>query len=175
MISRCAVLLAVLGAVPAVDANIVTSVQTTSVSLQPAGKLSVPSGVALVSSGAAFSSYSGSTQLNYRARTSSSGSATITLQASGAFTPSGGPSLTSGQLTYTCSGATLGTGCSGTQTVSSSSQTSVVSIPSGVCMGGPGCSTPNPAQLNLLYQLENDPASPTGSCSVTVLLTISSL
>ena len=157
-------------------ADSASTVQTVTVSISPSAKLSVPSSAGLTPGGTAFSPYAASTAVSYRARTSVGGSATATLQAASDFAPSGGPSLGTNDLKYTCTAATMGSACSGTQTVSASSQSAVVVIPGGVCMGSAsGCSTPDPASLNVQFQLENSPASQTGAYAVQITFTVSSL
>ena len=150
--------------------------QTVTISISPSAKLSVPSSAGLVSIGTIFSPYAAAITVSYRARTSSTGSGTLTLQAASNFSPAGGPSLSAGDLKYTCSAATLGTACSGTQTVSTSAQSPVAVIPANVCMGGAsGCSTPDPATLSIQFQLNDDPAAQTGAFTVQLTFTISSL
>src|SRR5690348_5822551 len=82
--------------------------QTLSAQIDPIGKLSVPSTLNLVSSGMVFGSFSGTLVLSNRVRTTSAGTATITVQGTSDFSPSAGPSIASGVLTYSCSGASLG-------------------------------------------------------------------
>ena len=150
--------------------------QTVSVTLQPQGRVSVPSGITLLKGAQAFTSYTGAMTVSFRARTTSATSATVTLQASGNFTPSGGPSLAAGDLTFTCGAAGYGTACSGTQTVSSTAQKTVVTLPPGACTGGGGsCSATDPATVQLSFQLSNDPSVSTGTYSLPVVFTVSSL
>src|ERR1700688_3575294 len=87
------------------------------------GLITQTSSVALTRSGA-FGAFSGTMTLSYWARTTQgAGQGAITTQATTDFTPTGGPSIATppspgDTFTYTCSGATLGASCSGTQTVS---------------------------------------------------------
>lgn len=155
--------------------NTLSTSQSVSVSLQAAGKLSVTSSASLVRGGAPFSDFTVTVPVSYKARTTSTGSGAITVQASGEFSPTGGPTVASGDLTYTCTSATLGTACSGSPTISTSSQTSVVSIPKSTCMGGTGCSSANPASMNLNFTVANSPAHQTGSFTVSLTFTISAI
>ncbi|MBM3814589.1 MAG: hypothetical protein FJW20_23430 [Acidimicrobiia bacterium] len=102
------------------------------------GKLSLPSSIALVSTGTGFLPYSGTMPVSFRARTSPGGGATITLQVSGEFSPANGPTVAGGRLRYTCSGATQGTSCAGQQTATTTAQTPVLTIPASACTGGGG-------------------------------------
>ena len=163
--------------VPPAAGDIATVTQTIQLSLAPATKLSVPSSLALTSIGGAFNAYTGTLILSYKSRTTPGGSgATITMKANSEFTPAGGPTLASSALTYICSAASLGTGCSGTQTVSATAQTAVVSIPAGKCTGGGGlCSPSNPNTVSLNMQLANTPVYQTGNYSTVVVFTVSSI
>lgn len=157
-------------------ADMAVANQTVTVTLQPQGKVSVPGGLSLLKGAQAFTPYTGSMTVSFRARTAPATSATITLQASGNFTPSGGPSLATGDLTFTCGAAAYGTACSGTQTVSSAAQRTVVTLPAAACTGGGGsCSAADPATVQVTFRLLNDPTVSTGTYSLPVVLTVSSL
>jgi len=154
--------------------------QTLSLTLNAAGLLyGFPNSVTLSKTGSVFSTYTGTLSIQYKARTSSSGSASVTLEATADFSPAGGPSIasppTSGDaLTYTCSAATLGSNCSGTQTVSTTASTNVVSIGASTCTGGGApCSTADPNTVNVNFSLTNDPKYKTGSYAATLTFTIS--
>jgi hypothetical protein len=153
-----------------------TVTQTVNVQLGPAGKLSVPASMSLVGGGA-FAPFLGSLIVNYRARTRPiSGSAAITLQATEEFSPSGGPAISAGVLTYTCGAAQLGTACTGTQVMSTTLQRKVVDIPAGVCMGGGApCVSVDPASIPVQFSLDNNPGYDPGSYTTRLLFTISSL
>jgi hypothetical protein len=154
--------------------EIQTTTQTLSAIISPAGKLSIPGNVSLSSSSGQFASFSGNLLVSYWARTSDGGNGTVAVQASSEFSPPGGPLVAS--VTYYCTGATLGTGCSGTHTIHTTSQTSVVSIPGGVCTGGGGtCSGEEPNAVQLHFALPNKPHYKTGSYSVQLMFTISTL
>jgi hypothetical protein len=153
-----------------------TTTQTLSVGISALAKLSVPTSSTLTHSGTAFSPFSASFTMNYRARTTSSGGGSLALNAASDFTPSGGPSLSAGALSYTCSSATLGTACTGTMTVHTSPATSVVSLPAGVCTGGGGaCSSSDPNTTSLVFTLTDSPSFSTGSYSTTLMFTASAI
>ena len=124
--------------------------------------------------------YTGTMTLSYRARTTQGvGQGAITVEATADFSPSGGPSIAhppsaGDSFHYTCSGATLGTPCSGSQTVRTSAATNVVSIGASACTGGGApCSTANPNTTNVSFTLTDDPKYKTGSYSATLTWTIS--
>src|SRR5258706_11572891 len=105
-------------------ADIQSTTQTISVEVVPSGKLSLPPSVTLQSASTHFgATLSGTLTVSYWARTSDGGGGSLTVQAGSEFSPAGGPSASSG--TYLCSGATLGTGCSGIQSLSTSTQSPV--------------------------------------------------
>ena len=157
--------------------DVVTLTQSIQLTLAPATKLSAPSSLTLTAPGGPFNNFSGNLVLSYKSRTlPGSAGATITVKANSEFTPTGGPKLSTGDLTYTCSGASLGTGCSGSQTVSSTAQTAVVTVPAGSCTGGGGlCSPSNPNTVTLNFQLANSPNHQAGSYSTTLMFSVSSL
>ncbi len=164
------------------NAQTTLGTQTLGLNLQPAGLLySVPASVSLAHTGTTFSAFAGAVTLDYRARTTAStGSGTITVKATTDFTcSSGGPCIgtppsTGDALTYTCSGATLGTVCSGTQTVSTKTATTVITIPAGVCTGaGSPCGNAATNSVSISFKLTDDPKYKTGSYSATLTWTIS--
>jgi hypothetical protein len=156
--------------------------QTLYLTLQNAVNLTVsPTTVSLTHTGTTFSNYTSASSItvSYWIRTTpSTGSGNVQVQAA-EFTPTGagGPVIGSsgGPLTYTCSGATLGTNCSGNQTLSITTQTPVVtSIPAGACTGGGGnCSSAIPNTVSTSFTLTNNPAYKTGSYSSVLTFTIS--
>ena len=154
-----------------------TTTQTLSAQINALGKVSVPSSLTLTSAGTTFVAYSGNLSVSYRARTTAgTGSGSLTMQATADFSPAGGPSVTGGQLTYTCSAATLGVACSGTHTASTASQTSVVTLGASLCTGGGGsCSSANPNTVQNTFTLSNNPAYKTGTYSATLTFTISAI
>jgi len=154
-----------------------TTTQTLSATIDAIGKVSVPSSLTLTSSGTTFVGYSGNLSISYKARTTATtGSGSLTLKATADFSPDGGPSIASGQLTFTCSAPTLGAACSGTQTASTASQTNVVTLGAGVCTGGGGsCSSSNPNTVQSAFTLSDNPAFKTGTYSATLTFTISAI
>ena len=122
----------------------------------------------------AFDPFSGSVIVNYRGRTTPTGGGTVTLQVTSDFQPAGGPSAANKSLQYTCSGATLGTACSGAQTGSTTTQTPVLTLPASACTGGGGaCSSQDPNSVNVNFTITDDPGYSTGSYSAMVTFTIS--
>jgi hypothetical protein len=161
--------------VPPARSDVETLTQTINAQLSAIGKLSVPSSLTLTPTGTVFSPYGGSLAVLYRVRSTPLGSGgTITIQAAGDFSPSGGPSVANGVLGYTCSAATLGTACAGSQTVSLATQTNVATIPPSACTGGGApCSAADPNSVNVNFLLQNNPNYQTGSYSGVVTFTIS--
>ncbi len=170
------VLLALLSGVaaPVSQAEILTAVQTVSVSVAPLGRVTLPTETLLAPSGTAFSAFRGTLPFTYRARTSSGGTGSITVQSSGDFLPSGGPSVEEGMLTFTCSSDGYGTPCSGTQTVSATAQRTVLTLKPASCTGGGnGCSASDPAAATLSFSLQNPVSLETGAFTVGLVFTIS--
>jgi hypothetical protein len=150
-----------------------TTNQTLSAGFSPIAKVSVPVSLAVTGT-QRFSGFSGTLPISYRARTTPFGGGTLTVRVTSDFSPSGGPSAASGALTYSCSGATLGTPCSGNQTASTSSQTPVLTLPASACTGGGGaCSPQDPNTVNVIFNLTDDPGYSTGSYSASITFTIS--
>jgi len=155
--------------------------QTLQAVISPLGGLfSFPNSVTLSKTGTTFNNFTGSLAIQYRARTTqSTGGGTITVQATSDFNPANGPSIASppsagDALRYTCSGATLGTNCSGTQTVRTFASTNVVTLSASECTGGGGsCSSTDPNTVTVNFTLTNDPKYKTGSYSATLTFTIS--
>lgn len=161
-----------------------STTQTLQATISPRGDLFIitPS-VALTKAGTIFNNYvSTAVSIQYRARTTqTSGSGTITLKVTSDFSPINGPSVgtppsAGDALKYTCSGATLGTNCSGSVTASTAAATSVLTIPASSCTGGGApCSTADPNTINVIFTLTNDPKYKTGNYTATVTWTISAL
>ena len=181
-VSRIFAALLVLLAPVCAQAQTTLGTQTLSLSLNAAGLLyGFPNSVTLTKPGTVFTNYTGSLTVQYRARTSSGGTGSITVRATTDFPcASGGPCIATPRsvgdaLTYTCTGATLGGNCSGTQTVSTTAATAVVTaIPSLACTGGGSpCSTADPNTVNLNFVLTDDPKYKTGSYPATLTFTIS--
>ncbi len=158
-----------------------TASQTMQANISPLGLLyNFSNSVALSKAGTVFNTFTGSLTFNYRARTTkSTGAGSITVKATADFSPAGGPSIgtpptTGDKLTYTCSSASLGTPCSGTQTVSLTTAATVLTIPATSCTGGGGtCSGSDPNTGTVNFLLTNDPKYKTGSYSATLTFTIS--
>jgi hypothetical protein len=157
--------------------------QTLSLNAQPAGLLYwFPSSLTFTKTGTVFDSYTSTITIQYRARTTTIvGTGSITVKASADFVcASGGPCIATppspgDALNYTCSGATLGSNCPGTQTISTGGATSVVNaIPAGSCTGGGNpCTTANPNTVILNFNFTDDPKYRTGSYTATLIFTIS--
>jgi hypothetical protein len=182
-LSLLAVLLA-FGSVPmSTYAQTTLGTQTLTLIAQPDGLLyGFPNSVTLSKAGTLFNSYTGAVTIQYRARTTAAtGTGSITVKATTDFVcASGGPCITTpptagDALTYICTGATLGSNCAGTQTVSTGVGTNVVTaIPAAACTGGGSpCSTADPNTVNLNFSLTDDPKYKTGSYSATLTFTIS--
>jgi hypothetical protein len=158
-----------------------TVTQTLNVNVVPLGGLFMQaSPLALTKANTTFNTFTGTITLSYRARTrQGTGQGTITVKATSDFTPAGGPSISNplsatDKFTYTCSSATLGVACSGTQTVSTTTSTNVVSLGASACTGGGApCSTANPNSANVTFILTDDSKYKTGSYSATLTWTIS--
>ena len=157
-----------------------TVTQTLNVTVVPLGGLYMQASPLALTKTGTFNGYTGTITLSYRARTrQGSGHGTITVKATSDFMPTGGPSIasppsTADKFTYTCSGATLGAACSGIQTVSTTTSTTVVSLGASACTGGGApCSTANPNSANVTFILTDDSKYKTGSYSATLTRTIS--
>jgi hypothetical protein len=155
--------------------DIQSTTQTLAANVSPYGKLSIPATINLQSGGTQFATdLTGSLTVSYWARTSATGGGSITVQANSDFSPPGGPSI--GGVMYVCSGATLGSGCSGTQTLAVAMQTPLVSLPGGVCTGGSGtCSAQDPNTVVLNFSALNKPQHKTGTYSAPITFTISTM
>jgi hypothetical protein len=164
-----------LGCVPGALANSVTGSQTLSANLGANAKLSVvQSSVSLLNAGTTFANFTGAVTVQYKVRTTPSGSSTLVVKAASDFSPANGPSIANSDLTYTCSGATLGSACSGSQTVLTSSTTNVVTVGGGACSGS-GCAGPNPNSVSISLTLVDSPTFKTGSYSTSLTFSISAL
>jgi hypothetical protein len=148
-----------------------TGVTTVSVTIGPQAGLNITnSSTPLSLSGTNFT---GSTGLSYFVRTTTTGGGgSITLKVTTDFSPTGGPSVgappTAGDaLTYTCTVASPGTACTGTQTSSTTAQTNLASFAQNVHTGAAGST----ASVN--WTLTNDPSYKTGVYAATITFTIS--
>ena len=148
--------------------------QSLSTQVSAYGEVSVNASFPLYTSGTAFQAYTGSVTVNYKARTSTGGGGSLTVRAGSDFSPSNGPTVASGLTALTCSGATLGTGCSGSQTLSLSVDRPVVTLPAGACTGGGGaCSNSDPNLVTLNFSLGNRPQYKTGNYTASLIFTVS--
>jgi hypothetical protein len=131
------------------------------------------SATTLTSSGTNFSDYTGTTPFTYFIRTTKSGgSGFIKLQVTTDFAPTGGPSVgtppTAGDtLSYTCTVSVPATGCSGSVTSATASQTSVATFGTDAHSAKAG----NSASVS--WDLSNDPVYQTGPYAAIVTYTIS--
>jgi len=151
-----------------------TGTTTLSVTVGAEAALQVTTGTTtLAAAGTIFNPYLGTTNLVYKIRTTkSTGTGTITLKVTSDFSPAGGPSVatppTAGDaLTYTCTVAAPGTGCSGSITSSTAASTSVATFGAGASSANAG----NAASTG--WTLSNDPVYQTGAYSGVVTYTIS--
>jgi hypothetical protein len=169
-------LMAILGVSLSVPPRAVSATMTVTNNLdaiiQANGELSVPGATTLSHAGTLFAGFTGSLTLQYRARTTSAGGGTVTLKAIQDF-QTGGPSVSSGDLSYSCGSAGLGTACTST-TASTSSATTVVTLPSSACTGGGSpCSATDPNSVLVTFTLADRPAVQTGTYTANVQFTIS--
>jgi len=156
------------------DGGTGTATQTLNAAINPGYALTAPASASLTHSQNTFQAFQASLAVNYEVRTSPTGSGKITLQVTNDFAPAGGPSATTGVLTYTCGAANLGSPCSGTQTASTTAQTPLLTVPASACTGGGGaCSSQDPNSVNLTFTLIDNPSYATGSYSATITFTIS--
>ena len=170
------VLSAVLAVTGAASAQTFAATGTTTMSVSITAEASLAVNTAtttLTSSGGIFAPFTGTTNLTYKMRTTqSTGTGTITAKVTTDFSPVNGPSVAvppngADLLTYTCTVASPGTACSGTQTASTSAQTSVATFGAGASSAQAG----NTASLT--WGLGNDPLYKTGSYTATVTFTVS--
>jgi len=163
------------GCAPCALGNSATATQTLSADLGANAKLSVVQpNVSLLQTGGIFATFTGSVTVQYKVRTTPSGSSTLAVKAASDFSPANGPSIANSDLTYTCSGATLGTNCAGSQTVLTSATTNVVTVGAGACTGS-GCAGSNPDSVSISLTLADSPPFKTGSYSTSLTFSISAL
>lgn len=168
------VLIGVIG-VPSLFAQFNPTGNTTlSVSIGVEAGLRVDTPTTTLSTAGGFSDFTGGTDFTYKIRTSNAGgSGTITMQITSDFSPVGGPSVASpldpsDTLTYSCSLIAPATACVGSQTASTTAQTSVASFGANAHSTKLG-SGPN----SVSWTLANDPQYATGSYNATATFTIS--
>jgi len=163
------------GCTPVALANSVTGGQALSANLGANAKLAVvQSSVTLVHAGTTFANFTGTVTVQYRVRTTPSGSSTLAVKAASDFSPATGPSVVNGDLTYTCSGATLGSNCAGSPTVSTTATTNVVTVGAGACTGA-GCGNPDPNSVSVSLTLTDSPTFKTGTYTNSLLFSISAI
>lgn len=165
-----------LQAQPAFD--VVEGYQTVSLNLLPKAKFSVAAAVALTPPSTFLADFTGSLMLAYRVRTTPDGGGTLTVQGGSDFLNRTDPATTIpiSLLRFTCSAATYGVGCAGSQNMSLVSQSPVLSAPRSACMGGLSpCHSSDQAQMSILFALRDDPAYSTGSYGSQLLFTFSAL
>lgn len=161
-----------LGALACVQGASTTVSNTLDANIKALGALSVPGTVTLANSGTVFNSFTGTVTVQYRARTTATGGGNLTMQVTQDF-QTGGPSVASGDLTYICGGASLGSACSST-TASISTATAVVTVPSSACTGGGSpCSGTDPNTIDVTFTLADRPVVSTGTYTASVQFTIS--
>jgi hypothetical protein len=164
-----------LGCIPGARGNSVTASQTLSANLGAQAKLAVvQASITFIRAGATFTNYTGAVTVQYRVRTTPSGSGSLVVKAMSDFSPANGPSIANSDLTYTCSGATVGSACSGTQTVQTASTTNVVTVGGGLCTGS-GCAGTDPDSVSISLTLADKPTFKTGTYSTSLLFSISAL
>lgn len=173
---------ALLFTAPVARAQLGTSTGTTTLNVTVAAEAALTVGATtnLTSTGTNFSSYTGTTNLTYFIRTSSSGgTGFIKLQVTSDFPASlaGGPSVatppTAGDaLNYTCTVSNPGsngtaTPCATPTTASTTAQTSVATfgVDNRSAIGGNSAS--------IAWTLTNDPKYKTGAYSAVVTFTVS--
>ena len=175
-LSQTAILALAFGLAPAGgnSASMGVTSQSLNALIYPVAKLSAPVTVTMTSGANRFDAFQAVVPIGFRARTSIAGGGTITLQITSDFSPAGGPSAAAGALQYSCSGASLGTPCSGIQTATPNSQTPVLALPAAACTGGGGaCSAGDSNSLNLNFTLADDASYATGSYSAQLTFIIS--
>ena len=145
-----------------------TTTGTLSVTVGVEMSISVTANTILTEGGTPFSPFTGNTTVTYSVRTTKSGGdGNIQLQVTADFgTAPTAPSAAASHLTYTCSGGTPGTPCSGSQTASTTAQTNVVTSFGADAHG-------NASTATLAWTLANNVAYQTGNYQATVTYTIS--
>jgi len=151
-----------------------TGTSSVTVTVGAEASLTVSSPTALTAVGTVFNNYTGTTTVTYLVRTTKvGGSGSISLEVTTDFSPAGGPSVatppTAGDaLKYTCTAAAPATGCTGTQTASTTVTSPVATF------GTDAHATSSPASTaTTSWTLTNDPVYKTGSYAATVTYTIS--
>ena len=162
------VLLAIAGIVQA-------QTTTLSVTVGPEAALTVNTGTTnLTTASTTFGNpFTGTTSLTYFIRTTkSTGTGNLTTKVTTDFGPAGGPSVgtppsAGDALTYTCTVSAPGTGCTGSQTASTTASVAFGTWGAGANSVKAGNSA------SVAWSLTDDPAYATGPYTATVTFTIS--
>jgi len=167
-LGRAALGLCFFAAASALNAQVLrtgTTTVTANVAADASITVSTPTNL---TAGVAFAPFTGSTTVTFSIRTTKvGGSGSITLQAA-EFTTAGGPLVSAGNLTYSCSGTpSVGTKCAGPITASTATATTVLSA-----VGADAKA--NAQVVNVDWTLANSPSFSTGSYSSTVTFTLAS-
>jgi len=171
-LATLAIMSGILSLPAGVEADTITISNSLNANIGALGSLSVPGSTNLTNTGTVFNAFSGTVAIQYRARTSASGGGTLTMKVTQDF-QTGGPSVAGGDLTYHCGSAGLGTACA-SSTASTSSATSVVTLPSSACTGGGApCSATDPNTVNVTFNLADRPVVKTGTFTASIQFTIS--
>ena len=151
-----------------------TGTTTVTVTIGPQAGLNITNNsTPLTATGSNFNTFTGSTGLTYFVRTTTTGGGgSITLKVTTDFSPVGGPSVgtppTAGdKLSYTCTVASPGTACTGTQTSSTTATTNVATFGTNIHTDPAG------STASVAWSLTNDPKYKTGTYNATVTFTIS--
>jgi hypothetical protein len=131
--------------------------------------ISVSSPTSLTQAGGGFVAFLGSSTVTFSVRTTKVGGSGSILLLAAEFAPVGGPTVASGNLTYTCGGApAVGTLCGGSQTASTSMSTPVISSI------GANQKVAN-TTATVSWTLMDSPLYSTGAYSAAVTFTVTSL
>ena len=150
-----------------------TGTTNITVNVGPEAAISVNSATPLTTGTTLFDDYKGTTTFSYKIRTAQSGgSGSITAQVLTDFSPGNGPSVqnppTAGDtLSYGCTVAGPGTGCSGSVTAQYQADTNVATFGANARSARAGDSG------SLAWVLTNDPRYETGNYQAVVRFTIS--
>ncbi len=151
-----------------------TGTTSVSVTIGPEAAIQIDTPTSTLTDGTGFATnFTGSTNYTYKVRTTkSTGSGAITLKVTTDFSPAGGPSVltppTAGDTrAYTCTLTSPGTGCSGSQTASTTASTPVGTF------GADAKSAVGGNTGSVAWTLTNDPQYSTGTYAATVTFTIS--
>lgn len=150
-----------------------TGTTNVNVTVSPEASIVINTATTNLAAASTFANYTGSTSFTYKVRTTAStGSGNIQLEVASDFSPANGPSVAnppsaSDRLSYVCTVASPGTGCSGTQNASTTMQTSVASFGAGAYSAAAGNSG------SIAWTLTNDPLYKPNTYTAVVTFTIS--